>query len=53
VLVGDTPRDVAAALDAGVRCVGVAGSRYSRDDLTAAGAEAAIDELDELEPLVR
>src|SRR4051794_39089581 len=44
VLIGDTPLDVAAALAAGVRAIGVAGSRYSRDDLLAAGAHAAIDE---------
>jgi phosphoglycolate phosphatase-like HAD superfamily hydrolase len=49
VLIGDTPLDVAAGLRAGVRCVGVAGSRYSRDDLLDAGAHAAIDELEDLE----
>src|SRR4051812_29521698 len=53
VLIGDTPRDVVAALAAGVRAVGVAGGRYSRADLTAAGAEAAVAELDELDPLLR
>jgi phosphoglycolate phosphatase-like HAD superfamily hydrolase len=49
VLIGDTPLDVQAALSAGVRAVGVAGSRYSREDLLDAGAAAAIEELEELE----
>jgi phosphoglycolate phosphatase len=49
VLVGDTPLDVKAALDAGVRAIGVAGSRYTRADLSEAGAHEAIDELEELE----
>jgi phosphoglycolate phosphatase len=48
VLIGDTPLDVQAALDAGVRAIGVAGSRYSRSDLLHAGAAAAVDDLDEL-----
>jgi phosphoglycolate phosphatase len=52
VLIGDTPLDVAAALAAGVRCIGVAGGRYSRADLTGAGAEAAVGELRELRPLL-
>jgi phosphoglycolate phosphatase-like HAD superfamily hydrolase len=49
VLIGDTPNDVTAALTDGVRCVGIAGTRYSRDDLLAAGAHAAIEDLGELE----
>jgi phosphoglycolate phosphatase len=52
VLIGDTPLDVAAALAADVRAIGVAGSRYTRDDLLAAGAQAAIDELEELPALL-
>src|SRR4051794_29103667 len=52
VLIGDTPLDVKAALTAGVRAIGVAGSRYSRADLLDAGATAAIDELEELAPHV-
>lgn len=51
VLIGDTPLDVAAALEAGVRPIGVAGGRYSRTDLLAAGAHAAVSELDELDGL--
>lgn len=52
VLIGDTPLDVAAALTAGVRCIGVAGGRYGRADLVDAGAEAAVEELDELAALL-
>jgi phosphoglycolate phosphatase-like HAD superfamily hydrolase len=52
VLIGDTPLDVAAALSAGVRCIGVAGGRYSHADLIDAGAEAAVEELDELNALL-
>jgi phosphoglycolate phosphatase-like HAD superfamily hydrolase len=52
VLIGDTPLDVAAAIEAGVRPIGVAGGRYSRDDLLAAGADAAVAELDELDALL-
>jgi phosphoglycolate phosphatase-like HAD superfamily hydrolase len=51
VLVGDTPLDVAAALGAEVRAIGVAGGHHSRADLLAAGADAVVDELGELEPL--
>jgi phosphoglycolate phosphatase-like HAD superfamily hydrolase len=50
-LIGDTPNDVTAAIAAGVRPVAIAGERYSRDDLLAAGAEAVVDDLDELESM--
>ena len=53
VLIGDTPRDVEAALADGVACIAVAGRRYSRDALLAAGAAAAVDELDELDGRLR
>jgi phosphoglycolate phosphatase len=52
VVIGDTPLDVAAAMADGVRSIGVAGLRYSRADLLAAGADAAVDELDELPALL-
>jgi phosphoglycolate phosphatase len=52
VLIGDTPNDVAAGLAAGVRVIGVANERYSREVLLEAGAAAVVDELDELEPLL-
>ncbi|MEA2428212.1 MAG: phosphoglycolate phosphatase [Thermoleophilaceae bacterium] len=52
VLIGDTPNDVKAGLAAGVRPIAIAGDRYSRDDLLAAGADAVVDDLDELEALL-
>ena len=45
VVIGDTPLDVAAAHADDVRAIGVGGFRYTRDDLLAAGADAAVDEL--------
>lgn len=44
--VGDTPRDVEGAHDAGVRVVGITSGRFGADEL--AGAEAVIDRLPEL-----
>jgi phosphoglycolate phosphatase len=45
VLVGDTPLDVEAALAAGARAVGVATGGYTIEDLTEAGAHAALPDL--------
>jgi phosphoglycolate phosphatase len=45
VLVGDTPLDVAAALAAGARAVGVATGPFSVADLAAAGAHAVLPDL--------
>jgi phosphoglycolate phosphatase len=45
VLVGDTPLDVAAALAAGARAVGVATGSYSPASLAAAGAHAVLPDL--------
>jgi len=42
VVVGDTPLDIAAALSAGARAVGVATGSYSAPDLLAAGADAVL-----------
>lgn len=47
VVVGDTPLDVAAALAAGARAVGVASGSYPADDLIAAGAHAVLPNLAE------
>jgi phosphoglycolate phosphatase len=45
VIVGDTPADVQAGLDAGVRVVAVATGRTSADDLRAAGATEVVLDL--------
>jgi phosphoglycolate phosphatase len=45
VVIGDTPLDVAAALSAGARAVGVATGSYSAADLAAAGAHAVLPAL--------
>jgi phosphoglycolate phosphatase len=45
VLVGDTPRDVEAALATGAAVVGVATGRYGAAELRAAGAHAVLDDL--------
>ena len=43
--VGDTPPDMAAAVQAGVRAVGVATGSFTADDLAGAGAEVVLDSL--------
>ncbi|GGU47110.1 HAD family hydrolase [Lentzea flava] len=45
VLIGDTPRDVAAGLTAGVRVIAVATGRSSVDELQAAGADKVLPDL--------
>lgn len=45
VVIGDTPLDVAAALSAGARAVGVATGSYSAADLAAASAHAVLPTL--------
>jgi phosphoglycolate phosphatase len=44
--VGDTPPDMAAAIEAGVTAVGVATGSFNRDELTVAGAEVVLDSLE-------
>src|SRR5690242_9696109 len=44
--VGDTPPDMAAAVGAGVRAVGVATGSFTGEDLAAAGAEVVLTSLD-------
>lgn len=46
VVVGDTPRDVAAAHAAGLPCVAVATGPYGFDFLAAVGADAVLADLD-------
>ncbi len=43
--VGDTPPDMAAAVRAGVRAVGVATGSFTREDLAGAGADVVLDSL--------
>jgi phosphoglycolate phosphatase-like HAD superfamily hydrolase len=45
VAIGDTPRDVEAGHGAGIRVVGVATGSYSVDQLSEAGADWAVDDL--------
>ena len=52
LVIGDTPLDVAAAHADDVRAIGVGGFRYTRQELLAAGADAAVDELPEVERVV-
>ena len=44
--VGDTPPDMAAAVQAGARAVGVPTGSFARADLIAAGADVVLDSLD-------
>ena len=48
VVIGDTPRDVECALVHGATAIGVAASRYSTDDLEAAGAHAVLPSLEDI-----
>jgi len=45
LLFGDTPRDISAGQEVGVVTVGVGTGRFSREDLLAAGADHAFDNL--------
>jgi phosphoglycolate phosphatase len=45
VYIGDSPPDMAAAVDARAHAVGVATGSFSRDDLAAAGADVVLDSL--------
>jgi len=53
LVIGDTPLDVAAAIAGGVGSIGVAGMHHSRAALLESGADAVVDELDEIPELVR
>jgi phosphoglycolate phosphatase len=53
VLIGDTPFDVAAAAADGVRAIAITGHRFSAEALLEAGASATVDELAELELLLK
>jgi phosphoglycolate phosphatase len=53
VVIGDTPLDVAAAIADGVRSIGVTGPHHSRAALVESGADAVVDELDEIPAVLR
>ncbi len=53
VLIGDTPLDVAAAQEAGVRVVAVASGFSSREELEGTGAGVVLPDLRDAEALVR
>lgn len=44
-VIGDTPRDVKAALHIGARCLGVASGAYPAEELLAAGAAQVVTDL--------
>ena len=52
VLIGDTPLDVAAALAAGARAIGVATGPFSAQQLADAGAKTVLEDLRDAERLV-
>jgi len=47
VIIGDTPKDVAAAKGIGAECVGVGTGSFTPEQLRAAGADAAFQDLGE------
>jgi len=51
-LIGDTERDVAAGRDGGAKVVGVATGVTSEDELRAAGADAVLADLADVNALV-
>ncbi|MGI5438820.1 HAD family hydrolase [Streptomyces shenzhenensis] len=52
VLIGDTPRDVRAAHDAGARCIAVASGIHTVAELHAAGADVVLADLTDTEDLL-
>ncbi|EFC81667.1 haloacid dehalogenase-like hydrolase [Parafrankia sp. EUN1f] len=53
IVIGDTPHDVRGALDVGVRAVAVASGETTAEDLAAAGADAVLADLTDLDALWR
>jgi phosphoglycolate phosphatase-like HAD superfamily hydrolase len=53
VLIGDTPRDVQAALATGCEFIGVTTGAYHRDALERAGARVILNDLTEIDSLCR
>jgi phosphoglycolate phosphatase-like HAD superfamily hydrolase len=53
VLVGDTPRDAAAAIATGCEFIGVATGHYTAEALAAAGARAVLPDLSDVDSFCR
>lgn len=53
VLIGDTPRDVQAALDSGAHVIAVASGVHSADELREAGASIVLADLTDVAALMR
>ncbi|MGI5515719.1 HAD family hydrolase [Streptomyces sp. CA-106131] len=53
VLIGDTPRDVQAALDSGAHVIAVASGVHSADELKQAGASTVLADLTDIAALMR
>lgn len=51
VIIGDTPADMTCGVSIGARAIGVATGSYRADDLMAAGAFAAFDDLSDPQPV--
>jgi phosphoglycolate phosphatase-like HAD superfamily hydrolase len=52
-VVGDTPRDVKAGFEAGVKSIGVATGRYSKKELKESGADFVFDSLKDKEKILK
>jgi phosphoglycolate phosphatase len=52
VVVGDTPHDIAVAIAAGARSIGVATGSHSVDALHAAGADRVFDDLSDTDAVL-
>jgi len=52
VVVGDTPEDVRSAKVADIACLGVATGRFSTAELVACGAEAAVQNLSDIDGII-
>jgi len=52
IIIGDTPRDIAAAKAHGCRCLAVGTGRFTVEQLRSAGADVAIENLSDPQPLL-
>jgi len=52
VVVGDTPEDVRSAKVAGIACLGVATGRFSTSELLECGADAAVQNLSDIDGII-